>query len=72
MSCKKPIIIRALDGEMEAEYDKRNRDEDKEKKCLHNYDGQDNKREQVCRFCGCLRFNDCINKEYDVYFDDYN
>ena len=71
MSNKKIIVIRALDGEMESEYDKRNLDEDKERKCTHNYDGQYNKREQVCRFCSCLRFNTYINKEYDVYFDDY-
>jgi len=70
MSSKKIVVIRALDGEMEAEYNKRNCDEG-DKKCLHNYDGQDNKREQVCRFCGCLRFNTCVNKEYDAYFDDY-
>ena len=71
MSHKKILIIRALDGEMESEYNKRNYDEDVNKKCGHNYDGQDNKREQVCRFCGCVRFNTCVNKEYDVYFDDY-
>ena len=69
---KKIAVIRALEGEMEAEYNKRTRDEEKNRICLHYYDGQDNKREQVCNFCGCLRFNTCINKEYNVYFDDYN
>jgi len=64
-------VIKALDGETETEYDKRNCDEDKERKCKHNYDGQDNKREQICRFCYCLRFNTCINKNYNIYFDDY-
>jgi hypothetical protein len=70
MSSKKNVI-KALDGETEAEYDKRTREEDPAKKCIHNYDGQDNKREQSCRFCYCIRFNTYINKEYDVYFDDY-
>ena len=42
-----------------------------EKKCTHKYDGQDNKKEQVCCFCSCLRLNVYVNPMYDIYFDDY-
>jgi len=66
----KTKVIKALDGELEEDYDKRNHDEG-EKKCIHNYDGQDDKREQVCRFCSCLKMNLNVNTRYDIYFDDY-
>jgi hypothetical protein len=63
-------IIPALEGELEVDYDKRNSDEG-EKKCTHKYDGQDDKKEQVCCFCSCLRLNIYVNPMYDIYFDDY-
>jgi len=64
------IIIAALEGELEEDYDKRNA-EAGENKCLHNYDGQEEKKEQHCRFCACLRYNSNVNNRYDIYFDDY-
>jgi hypothetical protein len=66
----KENVIQALDTETEEEYDKRNCDEGV-KKCFHNYDGQDDKREQICRRCSCLKMNIEVNIKYDIYFDDY-
>lgn len=62
--------ILAISGENEEEYNKRIKD-NKLKECLHNYDGQDNLKLQFCRFCCCLRHNMYINKNYNIYFDDY-
>lgn len=56
--------------ETDKEYDIRNKEEG-EKRCLHNYDGQDNLRQQYCRYCGCLHYNLSINKNYDIYYDPY-
>lgn len=66
----KKMVLPALDGETEEEYDLRNR-ENKENKCSHSYAGQDNYKKQFCNYCGCMRFNSEVNERYDVYFDDY-
>ena len=69
---KNNIIILALRDETDREYEIRNKKEKEEKKCLlHNYSGQDNLREQYCRICGCLHYNLYLNKNYNIYYDDY-
>lgn len=66
-----PTVIRALPNETEIEYDKRNIDQPKLYICKHNYDGQYNIKFQLCNFCKCSRHNSYVNKNYDIYFDDY-
>ena len=70
MSQNNSTIIIALEGETQAEYDKRNLKKGTTK-CLHNYDGQDNLRTKRCNFCKCVLLTINTNKKYSIYGDDY-
>ena len=70
MSKYKNIIL-ALSGETEEKYNIRNKDEGI-RICTHNYDGQDDLKQQYCRYCGCLNYNIYVNERYNIYYDDYN
>ena len=70
MSQNNSTIIIALEGETQAEYDKRNLKKGT-MKCLHNYDGQDNLRTRRCNFCKCVLLTTNVNKKYSIYGDAY-
>ncbi len=70
MSQNNSTILIALEGETQANYDKRNLKKGT-MKCLHNYDGQDNLRTKRCNFCKCVLLTINANKKYSIYRDDY-
>jgi len=63
-------VILALEGEIQVDYDKRNKKKGI-KKCTHNYDGQDNLRKKICNFCKCFSNAIAINQKYCIYNDGY-
>ena len=63
--------ILALEGETQADYDKRIKKKGIKNKCLHNYDGQDNLRTKKCNFCKCSLNVVKVNQKYSIYGDDY-
>jgi hypothetical protein len=72
MSQNNSTILIAIEGETQAEYNKRNLKKGTAK-CLHNYDGQDNLRTKRCNFCKCVLYtsSNILNYSYTIYRDDY-
>ena len=72
MSQSNADIIIALGGELQDDYDKRNKKKG-DKKCKHNYEGQDNLRRKICNFCKCIYnvSSGIINNSYTIYGDNY-